>query len=81
MRTRSLHAWLGVALALVIAVPALAGAAGCLGAASWQHDRERSREQQARRLLRAARLDSAAQRAAISACGPLDRRGCPGFPC
>jgi signal transduction histidine kinase len=67
MRTRSLHAWLGVALALVIAVPALVGAGGWLGAVAWQHHREHSREQQARELLRAAHLDTAAERSAISA--------------
>jgi signal transduction histidine kinase len=67
MRTRSLHAWLGVALALVIAVPALVGAGAWLGAAAWQHHRERSREQQAREFLRAAHLDTAAERSAISA--------------
>jgi signal transduction histidine kinase len=67
MRTRSLHAWLGVALALVIAVPALVGAGAWLGAAEWQHHRELSREQQARAFLRTASLDTEGEREAIAA--------------
>ena len=67
MRTRSLHAWLAVALALVIAVPALVGAGAWLGATEWQHHRERSREQQARAFLRTASLDTLADREAIAA--------------
>jgi signal transduction histidine kinase len=67
MRTRSLHAWLGLALALAIGVPALVGAGAWLAAAEWQHHRESSREQQALSLLSAARLDTAAERDAIVA--------------
>ena len=67
MRTRSLHAWLGVALALVIAVPALVGAGAWLGAGAWQHHRENTREQQARAFLRTANLDTLADREAIAA--------------
>ena len=67
MRTRSLHAWLGVALALVIAVPALVGAGAWLGAGAWQHHRENTREQQARAFLRTASLDTLADREAIAA--------------
>jgi signal transduction histidine kinase len=67
MRTRSLHAWLGVALALVIAVPALVGAGAWLGAGAWQHHRENTREQQAWALLRTANLDTVAERNAIAA--------------
>jgi signal transduction histidine kinase len=67
MRTRSLHAWFGVALALAIGVPALVGAGAWLGAAEWQHHRERGRDQQARSFLRVASLDTAAEREAIAA--------------
>ncbi|MEN3281291.1 MAG: hypothetical protein V7607_2431 [Solirubrobacteraceae bacterium] len=67
MRTRSLHAWLGVALALAIAVPVLVGAGAWLGAAEWQHHRELGRERRARAFLRTASLDTPAERDAIAA--------------
>jgi signal transduction histidine kinase len=67
MRTRSLHAWLGLALALVIAVPALVGAGAWFGAAAWQHRRDSDREHRALAFLRTARLDTDAQRRTVAA--------------
>jgi signal transduction histidine kinase len=67
MTTRSLSAWLGLALALAIGVPALVGAGAWLSAAEWQHHRERDRERQALSFLRSARLDTATQRDAVAA--------------
>jgi signal transduction histidine kinase len=66
LRTRSLRAWLGMALGLVIALPALAGTAGWLGAAAWEQHRERDREHRALAFLRTARLDTDGQRRAIA---------------
>jgi signal transduction histidine kinase len=66
LRTRSLHAWLGMALASIVVVPALAGAAGWLGAAEWQYHRERDREHRAVAFLRTAHLDTDAQRQAVA---------------
>jgi signal transduction histidine kinase len=57
MSARSLHAWLGLALALVIAVPTLVGMGAWLTAAAWQHGRERHRQAEAMSVLRSARLD------------------------
>jgi signal transduction histidine kinase len=67
MRRRlSLHVWLAVALALVIAVPALAGLAAWATAGRWQAGREAHRRDQAVAVLRAATLDGPAQREAVS---------------
>ena len=62
----SLHVWLGMALALVIAVPALAGLAAWAAAGHWQAGRESHRRDQAVAVLRTARLDTDAQREAVS---------------
>jgi hypothetical protein len=43
MRTRSLHAWLALALSTVVVVPALVGAGAWLGVSAWQSDREKHR--------------------------------------
>jgi signal transduction histidine kinase len=67
MRRRlSLHVWLAVALALVIAVPALAGLAAWATAGWWQAGREAHHRDQAVAVLRAAALDTPAQREAVS---------------
>ena len=65
-RPLSLHVWLAVALALVIAVPALAGLAAWAGAGRWQAGREAHRLDQAVAVLRTAALDTPAQRKAVS---------------
>jgi signal transduction histidine kinase len=50
-RSRSLHVWLALALALVVVVPALAGVAAWAAAGSWQGGREASRERDAKAAL------------------------------
>jgi signal transduction histidine kinase len=65
-RPLSLHVWLAVALALVIAVPALAGLAAWAGAGRWQAGREAHRRDQAVAVLRTAALDTPAEREAAS---------------
>jgi signal transduction histidine kinase len=65
-RALSLHVWLAVALALVIAVPALAGLAAWTAGGRWQAGREAHRRDQAVAVLRTATLDTAAQREAVS---------------
>jgi hypothetical protein len=65
-RPLSLHVWLAVALALVIAVPALAGLAAWTGAGRWQAGREAHRRDQAVAVLRTAALDTPAEREAAS---------------
>jgi signal transduction histidine kinase len=50
-RSRSLHVWLALALALVVVVPALAGIAGWAAASSWQSGREAARERDAKAAL------------------------------
>lgn len=65
-RPRSLHVWLAVALALVIAVPALAGLGAWAAAGRWQAAREAHRREQAVAVLRTATLDTRAQRDAVS---------------
>jgi signal transduction histidine kinase len=57
-RGLSLHVWLGLALALVIAVPALTGLGAWAVAGRWQKGRERDREQQAIALVRGADLST-----------------------
>jgi signal transduction histidine kinase len=65
-RPLSLHVWLAVALALVIAVPALAGLAAWAGAGRWQAGREAHRRDQAVAVLRTAAMDTPAEREAVS---------------
>jgi signal transduction histidine kinase len=64
-RPLSLHVWLGFALALTMAVPALAGLAAWAAAGSWQAGREAHRRDQAVAVLRTAQLDTPAQRDAL----------------
>ena len=58
MMTRSLHAWLALALATVIVVPALVGTGGWLATDAWQATRETDRLHEAIDALRGATLDS-----------------------
>jgi signal transduction histidine kinase len=66
LRTRSLHAWLGLALALVIAVPALVGAGAWLGVGAWQSRHESDHLRQATDALRGETLYDEASRARIA---------------
>ncbi len=65
-RPRSLHVWLAVALALVIAVPALAGLGAWAATGRWQAGREAHRLDQAVAMLRTAALDTPSQRQAVA---------------
>jgi signal transduction histidine kinase len=65
MRRLSLHVWLGLALALVIAVPALAGVAAWAAVGDWQAGREDHRERQALAVLDGATLFDADARAVV----------------
>jgi signal transduction histidine kinase len=65
-RALSLRVWLGVALALVIAVPALAGLGAWAAAGRWQAGREADRRDQAVAVLSTAALETPAQREAVS---------------
>jgi signal transduction histidine kinase len=56
MRTRSLHAWLALALATVIVVPALVGAGAWLAVSQWQSGREEHRLREVKNVLRGASL-------------------------
>jgi signal transduction histidine kinase len=56
MRTRSLHAWLALALATVVIVPALIGTGTWLAVRQWQSGREDHRLAQAKDALRGASL-------------------------
>jgi signal transduction histidine kinase len=62
MRRLSLHVWLGLALALVIAVPALAGVGAWAAVGRWQAGREDHREHQALAVLDGATLLDADER-------------------
>ena len=64
-RPLSLHVWLGFALALAMAVPALAGLAAWGAAGRWQAGREAHRRDQAVAVLRTAQLDTPAHRDAV----------------
>ncbi|HEY0362138.1 MAG TPA: HAMP domain-containing sensor histidine kinase [Solirubrobacteraceae bacterium] len=64
-RPLSLHVWLGFALALAMAVPALAGLAAWGATGRWQEGREAHRRDQALGVLRTAQLDSRAHRDAV----------------
>ena len=65
-RPWSLRTWLGLALALVVAVPALAGVGAWAAAGSWQATREDHRERQAVAAITATDPNDAAQRDALS---------------
>jgi signal transduction histidine kinase len=65
MRRLSLHVWLGLALALVVAVPALAGVAAWGVVGRWQAGREDHRERQALAVLDGAPLLDADTRAVV----------------
>ncbi len=65
-RALSLHVWLGCALALAIAAPALAGLAAWAAAGRWQAGREGHRREEAVAVLRTAQLDTADQRDAVA---------------
>ena len=64
-RPLSLHVWLGLALALVVAAPAVAGAAAWAAAGSWQTGREDHREQQALAVLKGVDLKDPVERDAV----------------
>jgi signal transduction histidine kinase len=63
MRTRSLHAWLAVALAAVVIMPTVVGAGVWLAVREWQSGRERHRLAEASDVLRGASLDTRQGRA------------------
>ncbi len=65
-RSLSLHVWFGLALALVIAAPALAGVAAWAATGSWQAGREAHREHQALAALNGVNLEDPAQRDAVT---------------
>jgi signal transduction histidine kinase len=65
-RPLSLRTWLGLALALVVAVPALAGVAAWAAAGSWQAGREDHRERQALAALTAVDLNDPTQRDTVT---------------
>jgi signal transduction histidine kinase len=65
-RSLSLHVWLALALAFVIAVPALAGVAGWAVAGRWQSAREDRREAQALTAVRNADFKDPASVEAIA---------------
>jgi signal transduction histidine kinase len=73
MRTRSLHAWLAVALAAVVIVPALVGAGAWLGVREWQSARQSDRLAQATDVLRGQTLLDETSRKRIA--GRLERLG------
>jgi signal transduction histidine kinase len=56
-RPLSLHVWLALALAFVIAVPALAGVAAWAAAGRWEDGREHHREAQALAAVQGVNLD------------------------
>jgi signal transduction histidine kinase len=65
-RPRSLHVWLALALALVIAAPALAGVAAWAAAGHWQAEREAGRERRAVAAIAGASLFDGTQRATLA---------------
>ena len=65
-RPLSLHVWLGLAVALVIAAPAFAGVAAWAVAGSWQAGREADREHRAMAALNGVNLEDRAQRDAVT---------------
>ena len=66
MRTRSLHAWLALALAAVVVVPALVGVGAWAAVGDWQSTREAHRLRQATDVLRGATLETQAERKSIA---------------
>jgi signal transduction histidine kinase len=64
-RSLSLHVWLGLALALVVAAPALAGVGAWAAAGSWQAGREDHRERQALAALKGVDLMDPVERDAV----------------
>jgi signal transduction histidine kinase len=66
-RPPSLRVWLVLALALVVAAPALVGLVAWLGVGEWQRAHERGRIDQAIRALRTATLDTEAGRTDLTA--------------
>jgi signal transduction histidine kinase len=64
-RPLSLHVWLALALAFVIAVPALVGVAAWAGAERLQTARQHHREAQALAALRGVNLDDPADQGAV----------------
>jgi signal transduction histidine kinase len=65
-RPLSLHVWLGLAIALVVAAPTLAGVAAWAAAGSWQAGREDHRERQALAVLKGMDLTNPVQRDAVT---------------
>jgi signal transduction histidine kinase len=65
-RPRSLRTWLGLALALVVAAPALAGLTAWMAAGTWQAGREHHRERQALAALKGVDLEDPGQRDAVT---------------
>ncbi len=65
-RSLSLHVWFGLALAVVIAAPALAGVAAWAATGSWQAGQEAHREHQALAALNGVNLEDPAQRDAVT---------------
>jgi signal transduction histidine kinase len=65
-RSLSLHVWLGLALALVVAAPALAGVAAWAAAGSWQAGWENHRERQALLALKGLDVTNPLQRDAVT---------------
>jgi signal transduction histidine kinase len=65
-RALSLHVWLGLALALVLAAPALAGVAAFAATGTWQADREDHRERQALAALKGVDLTDPVERDAVT---------------
>jgi signal transduction histidine kinase len=65
-RPLSLHVWLGLALALVVAAPALAGVAAWAATGSWQAGREDHRERRAVAALKGVDLMDPVARDAVT---------------
>jgi signal transduction histidine kinase len=65
-RAWSLRTWLALALAVVVAAPALAGVAAWVAAGAWQAGREDHRERQALAALTAVDLNRPAERDALT---------------
>jgi signal transduction histidine kinase len=66
MRTRSLHAWLALALAAVVVVPAVVGTGAWLAVSRWQSSREEHRLREVKDVLGGASLFDDRTRARIA---------------